>query len=131
MPKFAAVARRPLSALLAAALLLPAWSSPALAGAVGTEQALDAAANLPPHLDQLLARPDVMAGLVARGVDPAQARSRVAAMTDPEIAALRERIDSLPAGGDLVGVLFVGFVVLLITDVLGYTKVFPFTRSIR
>lgn len=131
MPKFAAVARRSLSALLAAALLLPALPSSALAGAIGTEQAIDAANDLPRQLERLLARPDVVAGLIARGVDPAQAHSRVAALDDRELAALQSGLDSLPAGGDLVGVLFVGFVVLLVTDVLGYTKVFPFTRSIR
>jgi hypothetical protein len=38
----------------------------------------------------------------------------------------------LPAGGtDLLGVLLFVFIVLLITDILGFTKVFPFTKPIQ
>ena len=41
------------------------------------------------------------------------------------------QIDQAPAGGDALGVIVTIFVVLLITDILGFTKVFPFTRTIR
>jgi hypothetical protein len=38
----------------------------------------------------------------------------------------------LPAGGSsVIGVLFAVFIILLITDILGLTKVFPFTRPVR
>jgi len=37
----------------------------------------------------------------------------------------------LPAGGEILGILLTVFIVLLITDILGFTKVFPFTRSIQ
>ncbi|HEX2531678.1 MAG TPA: PA2779 family protein [Burkholderiaceae bacterium] len=41
-------------------------------------------------------------------------------------------MDSLPAGGDsVIGVIVFIFVLLLITDILGLTKVFPFTRAQR
>ena len=33
--------------------------------------------------------------------------------------------------GDVIGVIVFIFVLLLITDILGFTKIFPFTRSIR
>jgi hypothetical protein len=52
-------------------------------------------------------------------------------MTDDEVRSIAGRIDSLPAGGDVLGILFTVFIVLLVTDILGFTKVFPFTRSIR
>jgi hypothetical protein len=42
-----------------------------------------------------------------------------------------QQIDAAPAGGDVVGVLFTIFIILLVTDILGLTKVFPFTRSMR
>lgn len=35
------------------------------------------------------------------------------------------------AGGEVIGVLFAILIILLVTDILGLTKVFPFTRSIR
>ena len=36
-----------------------------------------------------------------------------------------------PAGGDILGLVFTVFIILLVTDILGLTKVFPFTRSVR
>jgi hypothetical protein len=33
--------------------------------------------------------------------------------------------------GEILGAIVLVFIVLLITDILGYTKVFPFTRSIK
>ncbi|MCI3953327.1 MAG: hypothetical protein K0R53_2827, partial [Burkholderiales bacterium] len=66
------------------------------------------------------------------GVDPAAARARVDALTDDEAAQLAGHIDQLPAGADSFwGVLLAIFVILLITDILGLTKIFPFTRSMR
>jgi hypothetical protein len=44
---------------------------------------------------------------------------------------MANQIDSMPAGGDVLGVLLFVFVLLLVTDILGLTKVFPFTRSAR
>ena len=53
------------------------------------------------------------------------------ALTDQEAQLLAGRIDKLPAAGDVIGALLLVFILLLITDILGYTKVFPFTRPIR
>ena len=83
------------------------------------------------HILSILERDEVRAQLEARGVQPADVKARVAAMTDEEAAQLAAQIDSLPAGGDVLGVILTVFIVLLITDILGFTKVFPFTRSIR
>lgn len=81
---------------------------------------------------QFIARQDVMKEIQAQGVDIAQVRQRVAAMNDDEINQLSGKIDKLPAAGsDVLGVVLFVFVVLLITDILGFTKIFPFTRSIR
>jgi hypothetical protein len=55
----------------------------------------------------------------------------VAALTDEEARQLAGQVDSLPAGGDVLGVLLTVFLVLLITDILGFTKIFPFTRPVR
>lgn len=52
-------------------------------------------------------------------------------MSDGEVAQLAQRVDQAPAGAGVVGVLFTLFVILLVTDILGFTKVFPFTRAIR
>jgi len=98
---------------------------------IGTEQAAAALAGRV-LLEQTLSRADVVAGLQARGVSVEAARARVAALTDAEAAQVAAQIDRAPAAGsDVLGVLLTIFVVLLITDILGFTKVFPFTRPIK
>jgi hypothetical protein len=103
---------------------------PVHAGMVSTETALAGAERA--TVANFLERADVRAQLQARGVDAAQAKARVAALTDQEAAQLASQIESLPAGGaDVLGVILVVFLVLLLTDILGFTKIFPFTRSVR
>ena len=103
---------------------------PVQAGMVSTETAVAGAER--ERVASFLERADVRAQLQAQGVDAMQAKARVAALTDEEAAALAARIDALPAGGaDVLGVILVVFLVLLLTDILGFTKVFPFTRPVR
>ena len=76
---------------------------------------------------QFTAREDVAKILGQMDVDPNMIEERVASMTDEEASAIAYQIGTLPAGGSAVGSLvgaavFV-FVVLLITDILGFTKV--------
>ncbi len=78
------------------------------------------------RIQALLQREDVQNGLRAQGVDPKEAAQRVAALTNAEVKTVADTIDQLPAGGDLLGVLVFIFVVLLITDILGLTRVYPF-----
>lgn len=82
-------------------------------------------------VNQFLARDEVRQAMLGQGVSPQAALERVAAMSDGEVAQLAGRIDQAPAGGDVLGILFTVFIVLLVTDIMGLTKVFPFTRSVR
>lgn len=82
-----------------------------------------------------LGREDVQKVMVQQGVDTAEAQMRVASLSPAELAKMANSMDQLPAGGDGVGtvvgaVVFI-FVVLLITDLLGLTHVFPFVRAQR
>jgi hypothetical protein len=74
---------------------------PAMAGMITTDQALAASAGQANRntLTSLLDRSDVAQQLQAQGVDPQDAKLRVAAMTDQEVASLTGQIQSLPAGG--------------------------------
>jgi len=86
------------------------------------------------RLTTALARADVRAEMTRLGVDPTLAVERGAALTDDEAASLADRIESAPAGADgggIIGALVLIFLVLLFTDIMGWTKIFPFTRSIR
>ena len=110
----------------------------ALAALVGTETVLDAARvqNARETVRSLMARDDIRTALVDRGIDPQEARARAEALSDAEAVRLAETIERLPAGGAsalgiIVGTLLVVFIILLITDILGYTSVFPFTKKHR
>lgn len=87
------------------------------------------------YLGTLLDRSDVRAALESHGVSPAEAKARVDALSDSEAESLAQQIDSLPAGAGgfeaVLWVAFLVFVILLITDILGFTKVFPFTRPAK
>ena len=109
---------------------------PALAGIVSTDTAVVGAererlASLLERLASLLERSEVQERLLVLGVDPANARARVAALSDAEAAQLAAQLDELPAGGDILVAAVLIFLVLLVTDMMGYTKIFPFTRSAR
>lgn len=103
----------------------------AQAGMVGTEQIVAGHADRARAM-AFMEREDVSQAIEKQGVSAAEAKARVAAMTDAEIAKLNQRIDQMPAGGDgVLGLLFTVFIILLVTDILGFTKVFPFTRPVR
>jgi hypothetical protein len=108
---------------------------PARAALIGTEQLLRNDSSERARISSFLARAEVRRELLARGVDPADLQARVAALSDEEARDLAAHIGQLPAGGDgvgdVVGALVLVFVILLITDLLGWTKVFPFTRPIH
>jgi hypothetical protein len=106
---------------------------PANAAMLPTESAVSA--GVQDRIATLLERSDVRARLQTLGVSPSDVKARVAAMTDDEAAQLAGKLDSIPAGGDaagaIVGAAILVFIVLLITDILGLTHVFPFTKPIR
>ena len=81
-------------------------------------------------VDAYLSREDVVASLERLGVSKEDAFRRVNTLNDQDLAQLASDVESAPAGGIVGAIVFV-FLVLLLTDILGFTKVYPFTRSIR
>ncbi len=77
-----------------------------------------------------LSREDIANRLTQYGVSPDQAKERVASLSDEDAQRLASEIEKAPAGGFIGAIVFV-FLVLLLTDILGLTKVFSFTRSVR
>jgi uncharacterized protein DUF6627 len=73
--------------------------------------------------------------LVSLGVTPSEVEARLAALSPAELSQLSDRIDAMPAGqggiGVVVGALLIIFLVLLLTDLLGLTDIFPFVHSQR
>lgn len=108
------------------------------AGMVQTDQVVEQSASVEATearetVGAFLARDDVKQELQAMGVDPAEAQARVASLSDAEAASLAQTIDEAPAGqgalGAIIGAGVLIFIVLLITDLLGFTSVFDFTNK--
>jgi hypothetical protein len=127
--------RRGVALLLAGVML--AVSMPlgaARAALVTTDQVLaeSAGAGDRERVLAFLGRADVREQMVALGVDPAEAAARVAALSDPQVREIAGRLDQLPAGQSavaaVIGAILIIFLVLLVTDLLGLTDVFPFVN---
>jgi hypothetical protein len=128
--------RRLTAGLAAAALLNASFLYAAPAGLIGAEQvaatrSAEAVSAAHARLHAQLDRADVAQALRERGVSPEAARERVAALTDEEALQVARHIDEAPAGGDVLGTVVFLFVLLLVTDILGLTRIFPFTRPVR
>ena len=106
----------------------------ARAALITTGQAIEATAAQGDRdrVRAFLARDDVRTQMVALGVDPVEAVDRVAALSDAEVRQIAGHLDRLPAGQSaiaaVIGAALFIFLVLLITDLLGLTDVFPFVR---
>jgi hypothetical protein len=126
--------------VVAPALFVATSVQTARAAMVATEQVLAAAATAETgareRLRAFFERADVREVLEDWGVSAAEADARVEALSDAEAASVAAKLDAMPAGGDgtvgiIVGALLLIFFVLLITDLLGLTDVFPFIKKRR
>jgi hypothetical protein len=128
--------RRAVSGLTALTLLcVQLWSVVPVHAAVVTSAQAISHGQIDDHRSRMRAildREDVRRQLQRWGVDPAEAQARVDSLDEAERARLAERIDNLPAGSGALEVVVVSaliiFLVLLFTDIAGYTDVFPFVH---
>lgn len=117
------------SVFLSASLMIPV----AQAGMISTQavvqqEQLELQRN---ELKQFMAKDGIREQLVAWGVDPEAAQARVDSLSAEEVAQMSSRMQELPAGGDVLGAAVFIFLVLLVTDILGFTNIFPFVRSVN
>ncbi len=104
------------------------------ASMIGTETVLilSKAQNMRENLHKFLERKDVQGMMMAQGISPIEATARVDCLSDAEVMQIADKMDQLPSGGDgvgaIVGAVLIIFLVLLLTDILGYTDVFPFVK---
>ncbi len=116
-------------------LMLSGPLQSAMAAMVGTEAAIDTqrAQEARDYLQSILAREDVKNMLLSQGVDPQEAKNRIDSLTDEEATRAADQLQELPAGGTgfftlLLIALLIVFLVLLATDIAGYTDIFPFVK---
>jgi len=108
------------------AMLTAVLPTPALAAVVSTEQMMSQGASTQDRaaVDTFLARADVRDQLQAWGVAPSVVEQRVASLSDQELQELSLKIQEQPAGGDVIAVIGIVFLVLLILELVGVTNVF-------
>jgi hypothetical protein len=108
-----------------------------MAALVPTERALSSEESIiaRENIKAFLARQETRDVLISKGIDPEEAQARIDSLTDAEALMLSQQIENLPAGGNTVGIivgaLLLVFIILLITDLVGLTDVFPFTKKHR
>jgi hypothetical protein len=129
------MSRHILCSVLAA--MAVAWGPVAEARAelIGTEAVLASAPEAArAELRALMAREDLRAEISRYGIDPVEADARIAGLSDAEVLQLQHKISEVPAGASFIGVvaaiLLVTILILLITDLLGYTDVFSFINPL-
>ena len=104
------------------------------AAMIGTETVINKARGQEArdYLNRMMIREDVQATFTLYGIPPLEAKARLDSLSDAEILRLYNQIEQLTAGGSGLGTALVAvaviFIVLFITDLLGYTDVFTFTR---
>jgi hypothetical protein len=125
------VKRTTISSLLFMFLSMTCFLPAAQAGMIGTGQMMDhsQAQQDRTHVKTLLNRADLATQLKSAGVDSAQLQARVDALTDEEVALLADQLDQLPAGSGILGTVVLVGLVLLATDIFGYTDVYPFVKK--
>ncbi len=123
--------RATISSLLLMFISMTCFLPVAQAAMIGTGQIMDhsQAQQDRSHVKTLLSRADLAAQLKNAGVDPAQLQARIDALTDEEMALLADQLDQLPAGSGIISAAVMIFLVLLATDILGYTEIFPFVKK--
>ena len=117
-----------LSILLALMPLLPAQ-----AAIIGNDQIVNRGLSHQTRdgLQQLFEQETAQQQLQEWGVNPDQIKSRIDRLTDAELARINQQVNDLQAGGDVLGILLVLFLVFVITDIIGATDIFPFINPPR
>jgi hypothetical protein len=105
-------------------------------GLVPTEQVLAEAraARARSRRHEVVDRPEIASELARLGVAPEEARASIDALSDAELAAIAGKLDEQPAGawvGAVIGAFLIVFFVLLLTDIIGVTDVYPWVNHPR
>jgi hypothetical protein len=108
--------------VLSAALAMPAYAEmiPTPAASTPTSTPASTPTSQRDRVMSLIERPEVARQLEKMGIPAEQAKARVAAMSEDEVAMVAGKLDSLPAGGALSNqdFLFIIIVVLLVLILL-------------
>ena len=115
-----------IAACISVGMILMGTPSLSAAAMIGTETLASQSlrADTEARVQNLLSRSDVQDKLVAWGVDVEKAKTRANAMSDAELQRVASVLDQQPAGGGVIVLVGVVFVILLILELVGVTNVF-------
>jgi hypothetical protein len=101
-------------------LLAPGYYQSVSAAMIGTQAMLrpDRSQNTRAYIHGLIAREDIQKVLVARGINPQEAKARTASLSDDELEMISENFNAQPAGGDGTGFAVVVTMVIMIIAIL-------------
>lgn len=121
--------RTALAAVLSVGILNTSMINAASAGIVDTGAMVQTSRDASlATIHAQLAREDVRAQMDRFGVDATAVDSRLATLSDSELATLAKRMQETPAGGDgLLVVIGLTFVVLIILELVGVIDIFKRT----
>lgn len=119
-------AKRIMVWIVSVSLLGASLPTVSYAGMIGTETLVQTQQTDDPRarVEEFISRASVRAQLMALGADPAEVSGRLAALTDEELRELGQNIDTLPAGGNILAVIGIVFVVLLVLELTGTIDIF-------
>lgn len=119
-------ARGALLRLISVSIICMGFAQAAPAGMIGTAHMLDDESRVASlsRIEVLLAREDVGRQLEAFGVEKTMVLERLNGLSTAELLELEGQIESQVAGGDILGVIGIVFVVLLILELVGVTDIF-------
>lgn len=105
---------------------LATFPASAWAGFVDTHKAVEMELHQErvAQVQRMLDRDDIRQRLVNLGVDPQQAKARVAALTEAELASFERELSGNQAGSGVIEVIGIVFVVLLVLELVGVTDIF-------
>lgn len=122
--------KKQITMILASFLLLVGFNS-ANASMVSTASLLQSGGNISNGDSLTTMRMELVEELVNFGVSQQDASTRVSALTNDQIMSLNDQFASMPAGGDVLSLAVLVFIVFVVTDAIGATDVFTFVHPIK
>jgi len=116
-------------------LMLACPYQSAWAAMISTESIINVDRSQSPrdYLSNLLAREDIQEALLSQGIDSQEAQTRIDSLSDAEVNDIVNKLDQLPAGGGVLETIliiaFLVFAIFIVTDIAGYTDIFPFIKK--
>ena len=104
---------------------------------IGTEELLNEAygQSAKAYLKELLARQDIQNALISQGIEPEEAAARIDSLSNAEAVHAADHFQQLRAASGFLEtfliLVFLTFLILLITDIAGYTDIFPFVTPMK